>query len=77
MLGPLPWQVRSGVTLITLPEVIGMWILYFQLWHSWSSRTIKNKNNEEILLLISCLIQVGIFALFSDNIGANTRLRLL
>ncbi|MEH1911682.1 MAG: hypothetical protein V7L05_20325 [Nostoc sp.] len=77
MLGPLPWQVRSVVTLITLPEVIGMWILYFQLWQSWSSRTIKNKNNEEILLLISCLIQVGIFALFSDNIGANTRLRLL
>lgn len=77
MLGPLPWQMKSLVTLITLPEVIGMWILYFQLWQSWSGRTIKNKNNEEILLLITCLIQVGIFALFSDNIGANTRLRLL
>jgi hypothetical protein len=77
MLGPLPWQIKSVVTIIALPETILMWILCFKLWKSWSSKTINNKSNEEIFLLISCLIQVSIFALFSDNIGANTRLRLL
>jgi hypothetical protein len=77
MLGPLPWQINSIVTMIALPEAILMWILCFKLWQSWSSKKIKKRNNEEMFLLVSCLIQVGIFALFSDNIGANTRLRLL
>jgi len=76
MFGPFPWQVKSLVQLIALPEAIGMWIL-FPLWLRGVVRLVRERWDEGALLLIFSLIMIGIIALFSDNIGANTRLRLL
>lgn len=71
--GPLPWQFRSATHLIALPEAIILWcsipIIIRQL-------TCLKKNRPENLLLVFCFCLAGIVALFSDNIGANTRLRM-
>jgi hypothetical protein len=78
MIGPLPWQVRSVVTMVALPEALAVWFLCFKLWQSRFKKAATGSiHNEENFLLLSSLIQVGIVAFFSDNIGANTRLRLL
>jgi hypothetical protein len=77
MFGPLPWQVRSAVTIIALPEALVVWFLCFKLWKTRFNKVRIVNANEEFFLLLSSVIQVGIVAFFSDNIGANTRLRLL
>lgn len=73
--GPLPWQIKSLVQLVALPEALFMWLLspLFVLG-IWSLAKGREKEN---FLLVFSLFLVGAVALFSDNIGANTRLRLL
>ncbi|MBS9392147.1 MAG: hypothetical protein HEQ29_02950 [Dolichospermum sp. LBC05a] len=77
ILGPFPWQVNAPVQLMALPEAIVMWILCFILWKNRHTKVITSEGKEENLLLVFSLILIGILSLFSDNIGANTRLRLL
>jgi len=72
LLGPLPWQVKSAVVAIALLEAVPFWFLLFL--------ALGKRNQiakEALLLLLFSLIYLGGVALFSDNIGANTRLRLL
>lgn len=90
MFGPLPWQIKGAAPLVALPEAIGMWTL-FSLWLGGTKRALFRSRREkrghltraerevrrELLLMLFCLILIGIIAIFSDNIGANTRLRLL
>lgn len=76
MFGPFPWQVESAVQLIALPEAMAMWLL-FPIWVGGIVRLLRGQLHDEALLLIFSLVLVGAIALFSDNIGANTRLRLL
>lgn len=75
-LGPFPWQIRSAVHLIALPEAIMMWVLVpFVLRAVWQMRKSPG-DRSHLLLLFSVILMAGI-GLFSDNVGANTRLRLL
>lgn len=81
MFGPFPWQVRSTGQAIALPEAAAMWILIpfwlASLWQLARGGKIGLFDRRQALLLLFSLLLIGAIALFSDNIGANTRLRLL
>jgi len=74
LLGPFPWQVKSPVTALALGEASLMWILLLRA--KPSLRSLLRPSLEE-LPLVSALVLAGVIGLFSDNVGANTRLRLL
>jgi len=82
MFGPFPWQIKSGSQMVVLPETIGIWLL-FPLWlRCMRDLLLRRKGQDQraardMTLFLFCLVLMGIVALFSDNIGANTRLRLL
>lgn len=76
MFGPFPWQLGSLVQLIALPEAVILWFL-FPIWLGDVLRLARSQWRDETLLLLFSLVLIGAIALFSDNIGANTRLRLL
>jgi hypothetical protein len=76
MFGPFPWQVRSAVQLVALPEAALMWLL-FPRWVRSAFRLFRRRIGEAELVMIFSLVLIAAVALFSDNIGANTRLRLL
>lgn len=81
MFGPFPWQIRAMGQAVALPEALVMWAL-FPTWLRgvWKLRKRARggaRANCETMLLLFSLILIGAIALFSDNIGANTRLRLL
>lgn len=76
MFGPFPWQLRSAVHLIALPEAIFVWLL-IPIWIKGVISLIQRHGKSEQFLLLFSLLLIGAIALFSDNIGANTRLRML
>lgn len=86
MFGPFPWQIKAMGQLVALPEAIGMWFL-IPLWFRSLRDLIRSKRSKsaprdksalrDATLLVFSLVLIGLVALFSDNIGANTRLRLL
>ncbi len=76
MIGPFPWQVHAMVQAVALPEAVFVWFL-FPLWVRGLWDVIKRRGGEERFLVIFATALCGAIALFSDNIGANTRLRLL
>lgn len=76
LIGPLPWQITSHVVAIALLESIPMWIVTFY-WIKGFRRILAGNITTAEILFIFGLISSGMIALFSDNIGANTRLRLL
>ncbi|MCL6444679.1 MAG: hypothetical protein K6T83_14705 [Alicyclobacillus sp.] len=75
-LGPFPWQIRSVVHLTALPEAIMMWILFPFVVRAIKQWRRNPSDPAHLLLFFSVILMSGI-ALFSDNVGANTRLRLL
>jgi len=76
MFGPFPWQLASAVQWIALPEALGLWLLS-PIWVWGIITLIRGRLGEDGLLLLFSLVLIGAVALFSDNIGANTRRRLL
>jgi hypothetical protein len=79
MFGPFPWQVNSAVQLIALPEAMVMWLLV-PIWGKGILDLFRRRqklDRRAALLVVSSLVLMGAVALFSDNIGTNTRLRLL
>lgn len=80
MFGPFPWQVRSPVHLAALPEAVGMWLLS-PLWLLGIFRIFdglrRGRVEKETLLMIFSLALVAVIAMYSNNVGANTRLRIL
>ena len=86
MFGPFPWQIKAAGQLVALPEAIGMWFL-IPLWFASLRDLIRSKRGKgaprdkaalrDATLFVFSLVLIGMVALFSDNIGANTRLRLL
>ena len=77
LIGPFPWQVRSLFQSVALPEALVMTVVMFLLLRLKFSKSFRVDFKEANLLLIFGLLLLGIIALFSDNFGANTRLRLL
>lgn len=75
-LGPFPWQGKSMNILLALPEAFLMWLL-LPAWVRGIKTIFTRRRGEENLLLLESLSLMGTIALFSDNIGADTRLRLL
>ncbi len=76
MFGPFPWQLSSLVQVIAFPEAVALWLL-FPVWLGGVVHLVRSRWRDETLLLLFSLVLIGAVALFSDNIGANTRLRLL
>lgn len=76
LLGPLPWQIKNAVHLLALPEAVFFWIL-FPLWLKLTFTFLRGRMQHEGFLLLFAILMIGGIALFSDNVGANTRLRLL
>jgi hypothetical protein len=81
MFGPFPWQVRSAIQIIALPEalfaiILSIVLLFSGRSRSQSSQNIEGKNTPYVLLIFS-IVLIGLIGLFSDSIGGNTRLRIL
>lgn len=78
--GPFPWQLNSLVHYVALPEAALMW-LTLPIWIAGLVQLVKGvlrqRFEPELILLLFSLAMIGAIAIFSDNIGANTRLRLL
>lgn len=74
MFGPFPWQIKSAAQLIALPEALFMLSL-FGYWLKGFSN-LKKLDSSSILFLGGLFI-TSLIAIYSDNIGTNTRLRIL
>jgi len=82
MFGPFPWQLRSAGQAIALPETLAIWLLCPMwlrgFWKMARGQTSRSQSGpRDATLFLFSLVLVAMIALFSDNIGANTRLRLL
>ncbi len=79
LLGPLPWQVSSSTVAIGLLDSFAAWVTMAVLLGQlppFGSRLLKLKLQPGDLVFLFALILAGGIALFSDNLGANIRLRL-
>lgn len=82
MFGPFPWQIRAAAQAVALPEAMGIWFL-IPLWlrAMWDlflpKRAEDRYGPRDVSLLLFSFVLAALVSLFSDNIGANTRLRLL
>ncbi|MBT9173923.1 MAG: hypothetical protein DDT21_02330 [Syntrophomonadaceae bacterium] len=76
MFGPFVWQVRSPVVAIGLVESVPL-LLLAPVWGKGIWRLLRRRSGEAGFLLFFSLLLIGAIALFSANIGANVRLRLL
>jgi hypothetical protein len=81
MFGPFPWQLRSAGQAIALVEALAIWTLigvWIKEFHAIGFGRRQGRSSGYVaLIMIFSVLLVGAVALFSDNIGANTRLRLL
>lgn len=76
LLGPFPWQIKSAVHFLALPEAV-FFLILFPLWLKLAFTFLRGRMQHEGFLLLFAILMIGGIALFSDNVGANTRLRLL
>lgn len=81
MFGPFPWQWRGGASLAAVPEVLVVWPLV-PLWLRGLREIVRGRRGRApggyaAFLMIFSVLLIAAVSLFSDNIGANTRLRLL
>ena len=76
MFGPFIWQLRSPVVAVGLVESLPM-LLFIPIWAKGIWRLLTRRSGEAGFLLFISLLLIGAIALFSANIGANIRLRLL
>lgn len=75
MFGPFPWQVKSAVQLIALPEALFMLTLIGVWWRG--VRRLLRGSSRATVVFLAAMVGLAVVAVYSDNIGANTRLRLL
>jgi hypothetical protein len=77
--GPFPWQLRSGSQAIALVDGVMIWMLA-AVWFKGTVeiwRGDKDSRSKSVLPMLFSIILCFAIALFSDNIGSNTRLRML
>jgi hypothetical protein len=85
MFGPFPWQIKSAVQLIAFPEAAFALLIVMTVSLSKLKRRkpqpkpggLQKNSNEIILINLFCFTLICMISLFSDNLGANTRLRVL
>jgi hypothetical protein len=79
LFGPLPWQFSSIRVAIGAIDCLPVWLMsaiWLKGYNALIRRGINSSLKPQDLLLLFAIILSGGIALFSDNIGANTRLRL-
>lgn len=76
LVGPLPWHVRSLTHLLALPESFLLMILGVPVLLGFGD-AILNRKRENLFLLLTAFLYLAFVASFSDNAGANTRLRMV
>jgi hypothetical protein len=79
LFGPLPWQFSSIRVAIGAIDCLPVWLMsaiWLKGYNALIRRGINSSLKPQDLLLLFAIILSGGVALFSDNIGANTRLRL-
>ncbi|MBU2544918.1 SPASM domain-containing protein [Patescibacteria group bacterium] len=75
LLGPFPWQMRYSRHLFALFELIPWYILLFFICRGvWES--IKSRNKLILPLIIFSILALGVMALFLNNFGIITRIRI-
>jgi hypothetical protein len=74
--GPFPWQIQEPQHLIALFEAIPMYFLLPVVALRFITTLLPRDPRDKLLFIVS-MTQLGAFALLSDNIGTNARLRIL
>jgi len=75
LFGPLPWKFTKKTQFFSLPEIIASYFLVFFVI-SAAIKSIKNKNKNIIPLIIFAGLVISILALFMNNFGIVTRIRM-
>lgn len=79
LFGPLPWQLTSPIVALGVIDALPVWVLgvvSVRYIPGVIARFIRiNLEPSDFVLIFALVLGLGI-ALFSDNIGANIRLRL-
>ena len=73
--GPFVWQVKAVTQLVAAPEAIVMLVVSIALVARLPR--IWRQQRSVLITLVPGLVLMAVVAVFSDNVGANTRLRLL
>ena len=73
LLGPLPWQIRETRHLFSLIEVIPWYFCVFLILRGATRASVLKASAPALIYGIGL---IGCIALFSDNLGANTGLRM-
>ena len=75
LIGPFVWQIRSFGQIVALPEAVVMAVLLFVI----CGRALRGRlrNRHAAVLVFPALALAMIMAVFADNVGTNTRLRIL
>ena len=74
MFGPFPWQLKHGRQLITLAETFSWYILFFFIARAVSKYYKKNKMF--IVFLFFSIFVFAILAIYVNNFGIITRIRM-
>ena len=75
LVGPFAWQIHSIGQVVAMPEAIAMTILSITIFMSLKR---KGKLDRRLfVLLLPALVLLMVMAVFADNTGTNTRLRIL
>ena len=75
LFGPLPWKFTKRSQLFSLPEIIMSYFLLFFVIKAMME-SFKNKNKIIIPLVLFSFIVVSILALYMNNFGIATRIRM-
>lgn len=73
LLGPLPWQIFEWPRLLALAEIIIFYPIIYLALKIFFQPLILKKAAPLLLFSVGLIMAI---ALFSDNLGANTRLRM-
>jgi len=76
LFAPFPWDIRSGLGIITLPEML-IWYFLFLKIIAGTRFVIKNKLCESLFILVYLVITTTAFALILGNIGTAYRFRAM
>jgi len=74
LFAPFPWQMKSATYVFSFIEIIPWYFIFFFAMKGFKNNFLFNK--KIITLFIFGFGLIAAIALFSDNLGANMRLRM-